>query len=519
MVVADTLEHATDAAHRLEVRYDALPAERDFVQASKNPAKPDKVQGHDTDSHRGDLQTGLQAGSIHHDAHYATPIEPHHMMAPHATVASWDGDQLTLYDATQYVSGVRKTVATTLGIAPEQIRVICSFVGGGFGCKGSTWSHVVLAAMAARQVGRPVKLVLDRTQMVGPVGARPRTAQQVTLAATLDGKLQAMQHAVVSSTSLQEDWTESSAMASRMLYDVPHQSTSHRLARMHIGSPTFMRAPGEASGSFALESAMDELALALQINPIQLRLNNYAEQDPEAGKLWSSKSLRECYRVGAERFGWLRRTPAPRSMQRNGQLIGIGMATATYPANRSAASASAALQPDSSVLIQSSTQDLGTGTYTVIAQIAADALDLPLARIHVELGDTNLPTAPVSGGSQTVASVGPAVQMAAVALRQQLINLVVNDIGSPLHGLAPDRVACKQGWLQQQDQPGVREPLATVLARHGSPIVARVRPSRVTRNRSFRCIRLAPYLLRSRLTRTWAPSAYHASWPAMGSAA
>ncbi|MDP9107570.1 MAG: xanthine dehydrogenase family protein molybdopterin-binding subunit [Pseudomonadota bacterium] len=473
VVVADTLEHATEAAHRLQVRYEVLPAERDFELASKNPAKPEKVQGHETDSHRGDLQIGMQAGTIRHEALYTTPIEHHHPMEPHATVASWDGDQLTLYDATQYVSGVRKTIATTLGIAPEKIRVICPFVGGGFGCKGSTWSHVALAAMAAQQVGRPVKLVLDRTQMVGPVGARPRTAQHVTLAATSDGKLQAMQHAVVSSTSLQEDWTESSAMVSRMLYDVPHQRTSHRLARMHIGTPTFMRAPGEASGSFALESAMDELALALQIDPIQLRLNNYAEQDPEEGKPWSSKSLRECYRVGAERFGWSRRTPAPRSMQRDGQLIGMGMATATYPANRSAASASATLQPDGSVRIQCGTQDLGTGTYTVIAQVAADALDLPLARIHVELGDTNLPDAPVSGGSQTVASVGPAVQMAAAALRQQLIDLVVNDAGSPLHGLAPERVALQQGWLQQHDQPSVREPLATVLARHSSPIVAR----------------------------------------------
>ena len=427
VVVADTLEQAQDAASHLRIRYREQAPKLDFAQARQHPHKPDAVKDSGADSARGDFAAGMQAGARRFDAVYGTPTENHNPMEPHATLAAWDGDRLTLYDSTQYISGVRNTIAKTFGIDPSQVHVICPFVGGGFGCKGSVWSHVALAAMAARKCGRPVRLALERPQMFGPVGARPRTEQHLQMAAADDGKLLALRHDVVSSTSMIEDWVESSALLTRMLYATPNQQTTHRLAALNIGTPTFMRAPGESSGSFALESAMDELAHELDIDPIQLRLQNYATSDPDKNLPWSSKSLRECYRVGAERFGWNRRSPQPRSMRADGKLVGMGMATATYPALRQGASASARVLPDGSAVVRSGSQDLGTGTYTVMTQVAADALGIAPGKLRFELGDTDYPQAPVSGGSQTVASVAPAVRAACDAARVKLLRMAIAD--------------------------------------------------------------------------------------------
>jgi xanthine dehydrogenase YagR molybdenum-binding subunit len=276
-----------------------------------------------------------------------------------------------------------------------------------------------------------------------------------------------VRHNVVASTSFQEDWLETSALVTRMLYAAPNQQTTHRLARLNTGTPTFMRAPGEASGSFALECAMDELAYELKVDPVDLRLRNYAGRDPQKNKPWSSNALRECYRVGAERFGWVKRDPRPMSMKNGSTLIGMGMATATYPANRSGASATARILPDGSAVVQSGTQDLGTGTYTVMTQVAADALGLPLDKVRFELGDSALPKAPVSGGSQSVASVSPAVQAAAAAVRAKLVGLAIADRGSPLSGASADDVASENGWLMLRASPDRREPYAAVLARNG----------------------------------------------------
>ena len=468
LVVADSLEHAQDAARAVRLTYAATHATLDFETAKSVLVKPAKVQGSTADSDRGDDAGAWQAATARIDALYTTPVEHHNPMEPHATVASWDGEHLTLHDSTQYVSGVRNTVAKTFGIAPENVRVICPFVGGGFGCKGSTWSHVVLAAMAARAIGRPVKLVLERTQMFGMVGHRPRTEQQMQLGAVATGRMTAVHHDVIASSAFQEDWVEPSAIVTRMLYDSDSQHTSHRMARLHHGTPTFMRAPGEASGSFALECAIDELAYATQLDPIALRLQNYAEKEPEKGLPWSSKSLRRCYEIGAERFGWARRNPQPRSMRNGRMLVGWGMATATYPANRQAASASATILQDGTAVVRSGSQDLGTGTYTVMTQIAADALGMPMDKVRFELGDTSQPKAPVSGGSQTVASVGPAVHAAATAVRDKLIAMTVADPESPLHAIAADDIGCELGWLYRKSMPAQREPMAMVIKRNGS---------------------------------------------------
>jgi xanthine dehydrogenase YagR molybdenum-binding subunit len=324
----------------------------------------------------------------------------------------------------------------------------------------------MLAAMAARVAGRPVKLALERTQMYGPVGARPLTEQRLRLGADRAGKLLGVAHDTISSTSFVDDFTEPCTAVTRKAYAVDNLQTSQRLATLNVGVPTYMRAPGESSGSFALESAMDELAYALHLDPIQLRLLNYAEKDPEKDIPWSSKSLRECYRVGAERFGWARRKPGPGAMRVGRTLVGWGMATAAYPANRKGAKASAVFRPDGTVLVRSGTHDLGTGTYTVMTQVAADALGLPVDRIRFELGDTNFPEAPVSGGSQTVASVGPAVFQAARAARDALIATALADAASPLHGLGADDVDAADGWLVARADPGRREAMAAIVARH-----------------------------------------------------
>ncbi|CAJ0718202.1 MULTISPECIES: xanthine dehydrogenase family protein molybdopterin-binding subunit [Ralstonia] len=476
VVVGDTLEHAQAAARMVRVEVAQQPARLDFETARADAHSPGKVQTQSADTMRGDMASGMAQAAQRIEAIYGTPMEAHNPMEPHATIAVWEGDSLTLYDSTQYVSGVRRTVAKTLGLSPDKLRVVCPFVGGGFGCKGSVWSHVVLAAMAARQAGRPVKLVLERAQMFGPVGGRPRTEQRIAMGAASDGRFTAISHDSLTTTSMIEDWTEPCAIVTRMLYDTPNQRTTHRLARLNVGTPTFQRAPGEATGTFALEVALDEMAYALGIDPVELRLRNDAAQDPEKRIPWSSKSLAACYRTGAERFGWARRNPQPGSMREGTTRVGWGMATATYPANRSAAAATARYLPDGTAQVESGSQDLGTGTYTVMTQVAADAMGMPVDRVLFSLGDTRMPEAPVSGGSQSVASVSPAVQAAGQQARDALIAAAIADASSPLHGLDAGAITVADGVLSAHS--GAREPAAAVVARYGRPIevTAKVQP-------------------------------------------
>jgi xanthine dehydrogenase YagR molybdenum-binding subunit len=316
----------------------------------------------------------------------------------------------------------------------DHVRVISKFVGGAFGSKGSAWSHVILAAMAAKQVRRPVKIVLTRRQMFGPVGARPYTVQRLAVGARHDGTITAITQDVASSTSTLEDWVEASTLQTRMLYDVANVQTIQRLVRLNLGTPTFNRGPGESSGTFGLESALDELAAKLALDPVELRLKNYADKDPESGLPFSSKSLRECYAQGAARFGWSTRDPRPRTMKDRDRLIGWGMSTATYPAKRLPASALARLTADGTIVVLAATHEFGTGTYTSMTQIAAEALGVPLSRIRFDLGDTEYPENPISAGSMTAASTGPAVYGAALALRDRI---------TALGGRADDEAGCR----------------------------------------------------------------------------
>ncbi len=423
LIVADTLDHALAAHDVIRVDYAAEHPVLDMDTAPRNPPESVHPLGGARTFRLGDVDAGLGAAEVKVDHTYTTPLENHNPMEVHNTLAAWEGDRLTLYESTQGIFSVRNTVARQFGIAPENVRVIAHFTGGGFGSKGGAWSHETLAAMAAKRVGRPVKLMLTRRQMFGPTGGRPRTVQHVTLGAKRDGTLTAIRHYSTSNTSTLEDWIEPALSQTRMLYASPNIETQYDVVRINVGSPTFMRAPGESTGTFALESAMDELAYALGMDPIQLRLANYAEVDPENNHPWSSKSLRECYRVGAEKFGWGRRNMAPRTMRDGRWLVGYGLATATYPARTAPASTTARLLPDGRAVIVAGTQEIGCGTYTVMSQIAADALGVPPDRVTFELGETTMPETPASTGSVTAASTGSAVYQAANALKQKVVSM------------------------------------------------------------------------------------------------
>ena len=468
VVVADTLEHATDAAHAVRATYASEPPTIDMAAARDHRYAPQPSMGRSPDWSKGDAVAGLASADVRIDTTYTTPMETHNPMEPHATIAAWDGDQLTVYDATQYVVGDRDTVAKALGIPSETVHLVSYFIGGGFGSKGSVWSHVPLAAMAARLVGRPVKLVLTRRQMFGPVGGRPLTEQHLTIGAMRDGTLTAIRHESLSHTSQFEDFVEPAAMQTRMLYAAPNIETTHRLVKLDVGTPTFQRAPGEATGTFALESAMDELAVALDMDPLALRLKNYADADPESGLPWSSKSLRECYRAASERFGWAGRNTRVGGLRDGDVLIGHGMATAVYPTNRGRAAVLARLTLDAGVVravVQTASQDIGTGTYTVMTQVAADALGLPPDRVRFELGDSRMPPSPVSGGSQTAASTGSAVHVVCSEVRRRLIASATGSAASPLYGVPVSDVRAEDGRLSLLVDPSRGERYEAVLQR------------------------------------------------------
>ena len=473
VVVAETIEQANGAAALVRVTYERAPARVDFEAERRNEYPPEKVNDQPADTRRGDVEAGLSSAAHRLDAAYTTPFQHHNPMEPHATLASWDGEKLSVEDSTQYVAGVRRTLARSFGISPELVHVRSSFVGGAFGGKGSAWSHVVLAAMASRQLGRPVRLVMQRPQLFGPVGGRPRTAQTVRMGTDADGHLSALEHRSTSTTSVIEDWVESSAVVSRMLYASPAVATAHRLVKLNVGTPTFQRAPGESTGMFALESAMDEMALAAGIDPIEFRLRNDAGRDEQKKLPYSSKALTECYRLGAERIGWARRSATPGTLRDGHWLVGLGCASATRPAKRSPCAARVRIGADGRALVSSSTAELGTGTYTVMAQVAADALGLPVDRVRFELGDTRLPEAPISAGSMTMESVGSAIDAACAEARRQLVAKAIADPDSPLHGAAADDVVIEDGWMRSRSGAGRRDSVAVLLSRlGGAPLIA-----------------------------------------------
>lgn len=466
VVVADTFEAASEAASLVKITYDRkAPTVHIESELSKAFAPGGE---HSQQTKRGDVDNAWKKAAVKVEHTYKTPAEIHSPMEPHATTAVWDGDELTVYESTQAIFATRDNLAKAFGLPPSKVRVITHFIGGGFGTKLTTWSATILTAAVAKKIGRPVKLALARSQTFGPTGHRPVTIQAVKLGAGADGKLVALSHECISETCSYSDFIEHASGISTRLYSCPNVSTNQKIVRVDVGMPTWMRAPGEAPGSFALESAMDELAYALKMDPIQLRLVNYANKDEHDNLPWSSNSLKECYKQGAAKFGWQKRNPQPRSMRKGDLLVGWGMATATHPTFRMKASAKVKLLPDGTALVQSGTQDIGTGTYTVMTQVAADALALPLTKVKFELGDTLLPESPLSGGSMTAAAVGSAVSLACLDVVKKIVKIAVADKSSPLHGHKENDIQASNQGLCLRADPKIAESYVEIMKRHGS---------------------------------------------------
>jgi len=477
LVVAETFEQATHAARLVAVRYAEEPPLARLEQALDKAMVPKHFRdgAREPDSRRGDPEAAFAAAPVKLDQTYTTPVEHHNPMEPHAVTAAWDGGKLTLYHSTQGVFPSRKTVAGLFGIPVDDVHVISHYVGGGFGTKGSTWPHVTLTAVASRMTKRPVKLMLTRRQMYSSNGYRSKTIQRLRLAADADGRLVAMMHDGILQTATFGEFVEPVGLPTEMMYACPNVAVTHRVAPINAGLPTFMRAPGEATGMYALESAMDELAAQLAVDPLELRLRNYAERDEHGDRPWSSKSLKACYERGAAAFGWARRNRRAGATREGDVLIGSGMASATYPANRSQAGATVRLGADGTAVVRSGTQDIGTGTYTIMTQVAADALGLPPSRVIAELGDSAMPATPVSGGSQTAASVMPAIHAAAKAVREQLLALAVGLNDGPLAGAKPADIDIANGALFLVRDPSQREDIGAVLSRAGRDAIAATR--------------------------------------------
>jgi xanthine dehydrogenase YagR molybdenum-binding subunit len=417
-VVADSHETARQGERLVRIRYAEEPHDADLRPDHPRLYKPARINPNfETDTEQGDCDRALAAAAVTVDRTYQTAAVHNNPMEPHATLAVWEGDGVTLYDSNQGAPRVQETVARAFGLDPQRVRVVAPHVGGGFGSKGRPLPHVILAVMAARLVNRPVKVAVTRQQMFAVTGYRTPTIQRVRLGADRDGRLLAVAHDVVEQSSTVREYAEQTAVATRMMYAAPNRSTTHRLVRLDLPTPFWMRAPGKCPGMYALESAMDELAAELGLDPIELRIRNEPELDPETGRRFSSRNLVACLRRGAERFGWDRRDPTP-AVRRDGRwLVGTGVAASSHPANWRASQASARAEPDGTYLVRLAAADIGTGARTALTQIAADALQVPPGSVRVELGDTALPAAPLAGGSMGTSSWGPAVAKACRQLR------------------------------------------------------------------------------------------------------
>jgi xanthine dehydrogenase YagR molybdenum-binding subunit len=422
-VVADTLEVARHAASLVRLDYQERANEVQLRPDGGDLYAPELINaGFATDTADGDVDAALASAAVRLDETYTTPTEHNNPMEPHATIAIWADGGLTLYVGSQGVHRVRGDVARALGLDPQSVRVISPHVGGGFGSKGRTHADVILAAMAAQTVaGRPVKLALTRQQMFDLVGYRTPTIQRIRLGADAAGRLTAISHDVVEQTSKIKEFAEQTAVCSRMMYAAPNRRTTHRLAALDVQVPTIMRAPGECPGMFALESAMDELALACGLDSIELRIRNEPEAAPESGLPFSSRNLVACLREGARRFGWAGRDPTPGARREAGWMLGTGVAASTYPVYRLPGNAATIrVGPDGRYSVLIGAADIGTGTWTALTQIAADALGVAFDDVELQIGDTALPVASIAGGSAGITSWGSAIVETARQLRERL---------------------------------------------------------------------------------------------------
>lgn len=420
LVIADTFERAVYAASLVKAQYKKEQHETDFSEAGKSVEALEGARY--KDFVRGEADAYKNA-PVKIEAEYTVPIEVHNPMELHAIIAKWNGDdKVTVYEKTQGVKSTQQSIMNAFKLKEENVQVYAPFVGGGFGSALRTWPHSIAALIGAKKTGRPVKLMLSRNQMFHMVGYRPYTFQKIGLGATADGKLVGISHSADSITSMYEEFNERSVDVSKIMYACPNIFTRYRVFPFNISTPTWMRGPGEATGAFALESALDELSYALNIDPIELRLRNYAETDPQNNKPYSSKFLKEAYQLGADKIGWKERDPKPGSMKQDEWMVGYGMATGTFGAYRGTAKALARIFADGTLIVQSAVSDSGPGTATAMTKIASDVIGIPGNKISFQLGDSSLPPGPTQGGSTTTATLGSAVHDVCTALKKSWRN-------------------------------------------------------------------------------------------------
>jgi xanthine dehydrogenase YagR molybdenum-binding subunit len=469
LAVADTFEAAKAAADAVHVTYakdkpnvdDDLKPDEDpeTVATSYGPEK--RLQ-----SERGDAESAFASAPVKLDQTYVTPAETHNPIELQGTTAIWDGSTLTLHEESQAIFNMRFVLAQMFGLPKENVRVITKFVGSGFGSKLWPWTHCPLAAAAARQLGKPVKLVLSRRMMFQSAGHRARTQQRVRLGATPDGKLVSLMHDYVYHRSMLDEYHENCGEATPFHYSVPNLRVKFGRTKRNIGTPSDMRGPGAVPGLYATESAMNELADQLKIDPVRLRVLNEPKIDESLGIPFSSRHFLECLELGAEKFGWSQRKPEIGSMKRDGLVLGWGMAGAAWVAARFDAAANLELRNDGTVRVASGTQDIGTGTYTILAQLASEKTGVPLDKIEVALGDTSLPEGPISGGSMATGSLVPAVFAAAKNAITSLLTVATTTPGSPFEKRKPDELAFENGRVfVKANGPTDGVPFADLLKR------------------------------------------------------
>lgn len=462
-VVAETFEQATAAAALLKIAYEES---RPVVDLDDPRAGEGKLVDQMTAAW-GDADAALAASPVRVEAEYRTPREYHVPMEPHGLIAQWEGDKLTVWEPSQWTHGMARVYAEWFGLPYENVRIVSPFVGGGFGSKALVTFYDAIATVAAKRLDRPVKLAVTRPQTFTAYGGRAATKQTIALGATKDGLLQAIVHRGANETSTVGTWVEHAGAATPLMYATPNFSSQHRIVPVNTVTPGALRAPGKNPSAFGIESAMDELAYAVGIDPVDLRLRNYAERDPQSKKPWSTRQMREALTTGAKAFGWARRNPEPRSMRDGRALIGWGVATGTFPVIRNYGEALVRIRKDGSIEVVSGAIDMGQGTYTVLAQTAAEALGVSVDDVEVVLGDSSMPGASVAGGSMLAGVMTGAVHKAATAARDELIGLALSDENSPFRDTGANTLAIADGRIASArgDQPAIT--IAELMARIG----------------------------------------------------
>lgn len=452
LVVAETFEQAQDAAAHVRVTYDA---KRPSVRLDDTPPQPldEAHEAQKAKYSRGDADAAFQQAEVKLEETYLTPVETHNPMEMHATIAVWEKDKLTLYETSQGVVNHHNVASQVLATPLESIRVVSLFIGSGFGSKLFPWPHSWAAAVAAKKVNRPVKFVVPRALMFTTVGHRPTFQQKIRIGATREGKLVSFTNDILQSTSKVDEYLEDCVEPTALLYSCPNVTAMQRQVALNTGTPTPMRGPGRVPALFAIESALDELAVKLNLDPIEVRLRNYAEQDEKAGLPWSSKHLREAYQTGAEKFGWSKRDPKVGSMRNGDEILGWGMGTCTWPGNQRAAEVRVRLLADGTARASCATQDIGTGTYTIFAEIVSDKTGIPVDKVEVILGDSSLPPGPTSGGSSATASVIPAIVKATDSAVEALLKAASKTPQSPFENADPKTLKMTGARIHAQNKP------------------------------------------------------------------